>query len=162
MTALVEAYCSDWRSTGLYASYFAIRVPNETARYHLVFLTHAERGLECWTKMQRRIDPVLGRGASPASIDAPTLFDGIAITSTMVEILRGYAGQEKTWQQMRIDAMQAGQSDRLLRAGLQELRMTGLAFRVEPLEATTPWPEGCTVRFYSEADLRDADQAEFN
>ena len=147
MESLVEAYQDAWRASGLYSGRFAIKLPNEGIRYYLVFLTHAAKGLECWTKMCRRMDDYMGAGASPVSADQASLF--APPTGATRAIILTFANQEVSWQTLRVQTMQAGQSDSILRAALTELNSEGLVFRVSPLETRSPWPQGCAVRVYS-------------
>lgn len=156
MEVLVESYCAKWKADGIHANRFAIRVSNDLARYYLVLLTRHPAGLECWTKMARRMDSYTGTGASPMSLDQDTLFAGNPSTYRMRALLAPLAGREVTWHELTLLAFGENQSPKVLRLTLTELNEEGLAFRQSPLNSRTPWPEDCRVRFYSPQDLRSA------
>jgi three-Cys-motif partner protein len=156
MEKLVAGYRKTWEDEGYHTAHFSVRVRTESARYYLVFITHSPSGLDCWTKMRRRIDPYLGEGASPVAATSSSLFDSEVSTSRMRAILDSFAGRELAWPDLTLAGWKEGQSERVLRLALSELHSEGLAFRVRPLESNTPWPENCSVRFYSPDSLTEA------
>ena len=149
--ALVTAYEQSLASEGLLTGRFSVQVRNATARYYLVFATHSEYGLKCWNPVKWKLDAYAGHGASAASLMQLDLFDTSHIQELKDRFAR-HAGEERGWSALLSEATKAGYLEKHVREALDELAAEGLAFRVNPTEARTAWPEGCRVRFYRAQD----------
>lgn len=125
---------------------FSISSKNETARYSIVLATHSDSGLVCWNPVKWGLDPAAGRSASECGITPLSLFDE---RSSLRAALAARAGTAASFAELRTEAGRLGFLDRQLRATLDEMREEGNAIRESPLDAKTPWPEDCVVRFYN-------------
>jgi three-Cys-motif partner protein len=155
-----QAFTSEFRSAlgqrcGVLTSSFGISVRNATSRYDLVFATGSDAGLECWTKMTWRIDTITGRRSSAATAEQPDLF-GIADTSDLEAEILKRAGDELGWTELVALASRAQFKETHLRQALTALNDRGLAFRIAPIEAQTPWPSGSRVQVHSPDELRES------
>lgn len=99
--------------------------------------------------MKWGLDPAAGRSASERGIAPLPLFDE---RSSLRTALGARAGTAASFSELRTEAGRLGFLDRQLRATLDEMREDGSAIRESPLDARTPWPEACVVRFYDEPD----------
>lgn len=72
--------------------------------------------------------------------------------------LESRAGTASPFGDLRIEAGRLGLLERQLRTTLDDLREEGRAVRESPLDARSPWPEDCVVRFYD--PLAPEDEAE--
>jgi hypothetical protein len=131
---------------------FGIRVQNQTSRYELVFATHSESGLECWSNMIWRVDKIAGRGASAHLAEEPDLF-GEPITTPLRDALLTLGGSEVSWDKLVSLTLHMNFKETHLRKVLYALNEAGLAFRIEPLESKSDWPTGCRVRIYDESEV---------
>ncbi|MBN3933270.1 three-Cys-motif partner protein TcmP [Streptomyces verrucosisporus] len=152
--AFAEAYEQMLARHRLLSGRFGIRISNQSARYHLILATHSEAGLKCWNPAAWKLDGYTGRGASAATVMQPDLFGGQAVVDRLDEALRSHAGTAQRWSALSSEAARLGFVDKHLRTALTKLAAEGLAIRVEPVKAPTPWPEGCIVRFYAPEDLK--------
>lgn len=148
-----QAFTSEFRSAleqrcRVFTSSFGISVKNATSRYDLVFATHSDKGLECWTSMTWRIDTIAGRRSSAATAEQPDLF-GIADTSDLEDEILMRAGDELSWTDLVALASRAQFKETHLRQALTALNDRGLAFRIDPIEAQTPWPSGSRIQVHS-------------
>lgn len=155
--AFASAYEEGLRQLGLFTGSFGVRVSNTTEVYHLIMATHSEAGLRCWNPVGWKLDSYTGRSASADTAAADTLFADSPVVDALEAALEAHAGTERTWSQLSREAAEHRYVDRHLRQVLDRLAQRGLAMRIEPITARTPWPEGCRVRFYSPDDIRDAD-----
>lgn len=124
---------------------FSITSKNETARYSIVLATHSDSGLMCWNPIKWGLDPATGRAASEREIATLPLFDE---RSSLHAALADRAGTAASFSELGTEARRLGFLDRQLRVTLDEMREDGSAIRESPLDARTPWPEHCVVRFY--------------
>jgi three-Cys-motif partner protein len=146
------AYQNSLAQRRLLSGKFAVRLSNRSARYHLILTTHSEAGLRCWNPVTWKLDRYSGQGASVDTAAQPDLF-GEAVVSRLHTALRGFAGTERDWASLISETMRLGHTEKHLRSALNELAGEALAIRTNPIRATTPWPTGCTVRFYAPEDL---------
>ncbi|MGY1845458.1 three-Cys-motif partner protein TcmP [Modestobacter sp. SYSU DS0875] len=154
--ALVSAYRHQLESLGVLTEQFGVRVRNATPRYSLIFATHSQHGLQCWNPVKWKLDSYSGSGASADMLMQPDLF-GTSLITELQDMLRGYAGTEQAWAKLAARAARTGYLDRHLREALDGLATDGLAIRVAPVDARTPWPEGSIIRFYAPEDIDDSD-----
>lgn len=124
---------------------FSITSKNETARYSIVLATHSDSGLVCWNPVKWRLDPSAGRAASERGVAPLALFDE---RRSLRAALAARAGTAASFSELRTEAQRLSFLDRQLRVTLDEMREDGSAIREAPLDARTPWPEDCVVRFY--------------
>jgi three-Cys-motif partner protein len=142
------------RRCGVLTGEFGVCVKNATARYYLVFATHDEHGMNCWNQMVWKWDPAAGRAASAASAGQPDLF-GEPVTDRLRREFEGTESGEVRFDQLVSRATRLGFTKPHVRQVLTAMARDGVAFRVEPLDARTSWPEGCGVRFYALDDAAD-------
>ncbi|WP_306366448.1 three-Cys-motif partner protein TcmP [Nocardiopsis sp. CC223A] len=155
--ALARAYEEGLKRLGLFTGSFGVRVSNTSEVYHLVMATHNEAGLRCWNPVGWKLDGYTGLSASADTAAADTLFADSPVVNALEAALEAHAGTERTWAQLSREAAEHRFVDKHLRQVLDQLAQRGLAIRVEPVTARTPWPEGCRVRFYAPKDVREAD-----
>jgi three-Cys-motif partner protein len=124
---------------------FAIASKNETARYSIVYATHSDAGLACWNPVTWGLDPAAGRTASERRGAQDALFDERAQLRTALDALSGTAAP---FAELQTLAVRLGFVERQLRSTLDEMMEDGRAIRETPLDARSPWPEDCVVRFY--------------
>jgi three-Cys-motif partner protein len=157
--ALVDAYCGQLQHDRLLTGRFGVQVRNATARYYLVFATHSQYGLDCWTPVGWRLDRYAGQKASASSVHQLDIF-GTSHTGPLRKALEARAGQELAWAALHAEVTRLGFMDKHLRSALDELATDGLAFRVQPTVARSSWPDGCVVRFYTPEDAAEDIDAE--
>ncbi|WP_328786046.1 three-Cys-motif partner protein TcmP (plasmid) [Streptomyces canus] len=153
--AFATAYQQGLKDQDLFTGSFGIKISNQSARYHLVLATHSEAGLKCWAPVTWKLDSYSGQGASFDTADTLSLFDEASVVDRLDVALRAHAGTEQRWETLSSQAARLNHMDKHLRQVLDKLAAQGLAFRVDPVRARTPWPEGCTVRFYAPEDVAD-------
>lgn len=158
--ALVNAYRRSLETCkGVLTEQFGVQVRNTTPRYSLIFATHSEYGLKCWNPVKWKLDSYSGSGASAGTIMQPDLF-GTSVIDELSDLLRTHAGTEQTWTRLVAEAVRAGYLEKHLREALDGLAAEGVAIRVEPVEARSPWPDNSVVRFYAPEDVDDSDLRE--
>lgn len=158
--ALVNAYRRSFETCrGVLTEQFGVQVRNTTPRYSLIFATHSEYGLKCWNPVKWKLDSYAGSGASAGTIMQPDLF-GTSVIDELSDLLRAHAGTEQPWTRLVAEAVRAGYLEKHLREALDGLAAKGIAIRVEPVEARSPWPENSVVRFYAPEDVDESDLRE--
>jgi three-Cys-motif partner protein len=140
---------------GVRTGEFSITSKNETARYSIVLATHSDSGLVCWNPVKWGLDPAAGRSASERGIAPLPLFDE---RSSLRAALAARAGTAASFSELRTEAGRLGFLDRQLRATLDEMREDATAIRESPLDARSPWPENCVVRFYEARPTGEVDR----
>lgn len=149
-TALMDAYQQGLESLpGVTAHRLEVACTNETPRYALMFATHHAKGLECFTSTAWALDPYLGRGVHEQRIGMDTLFDDAPEVNPLRSWVVAQAGRAVSFRELSAQAARQKFKDSHLRTVLDELAHDGQAVREHPLQATTPWPQECTVRIYS-------------
>lgn len=132
---------------------FSVTSKNATARYSIIFATHSDSGLACWNPVKWGLDPAAGRAASERrAVGQDALWEE---RGPLRAALERRVGTPAPFSELRVEAGRLGFLDKQLRATLDELREEGRAVREEPLDASSPWPEDCVVRFY---DLPETDE----
>lgn len=136
--AYVDRFCAALeRSAGVMARSFGVAVKNQTPRYHVVYATKSKFGLECWVSATWSLDTYGGRqthkGQGHGQLDllqeiGPDL-------SRLREAMRANAGRALTWPELERQALSLGFRATQLRSVLDEMAGTGLAIRLQPLDA---------------------------
>lgn len=155
--AFVNAYRERLESLNLLTGDFGVQVRNTTPRYSLIFATHSKYGLDCWNPVKWKLDSYSGSGVSAEHLMQQDLFG--SLLTPLEDALRAFAGTEQTWDTLTGLATRKGFMPRQVREALDGLAAEGLAIRVSPVDAKTPWPETSIVRFYAPEDI-DASQSE--
>ncbi|MFE3197843.1 three-Cys-motif partner protein TcmP [Embleya sp. NPDC059237] len=150
--AFARAYGRALEAQGLLYGQFAIEVARQTARYHLILATHSEAGLKCWNPVTWKLDTYTGAGAAAETLHQPDLF-GESYVGELERMLRDHAGSEQTMGGLITSTLKAGFVERQLREALDGLASEGLAIRVHPIKARSPWPADGIVRFYAPEDI---------
>lgn len=150
--ALLAAYRENFATlpAETFTGVFSISCKNETARYSLVFATHAEKGLECFNPVKWRLDPVKGRAINEnRGMDQGDLFAQMPIVDPLQQYLRSLAGTAASFRVLSAEAARLGFLEKHLRVALDVLAAEGAAVREHPLQASTKWPTESVIRFYS-------------
>lgn len=147
---LLKIYQENIRTLpGVHTAAFEIASKNEAARYALVFATHSDAGMACFNRVRWGIDPYRGRNVSEKrGLAQGSLLDEMPVLDSLRHWLASLAGQAASFDDLARQAARRGFEPKHLRSALSSLADDGLAVREEPLDARTPWPAGCTVRFY--------------
>jgi three-Cys-motif partner protein len=149
--AFVSAYRQRLETLDVLTEDFGVQVRNTTPRYSLIFATHSKYGLECWNPVKWKLDSYSGSGVSAEHLMQQDLFG--SLLTPLEDALRTFAGTEQTWDTITDVATRNGFLPRQVREALDGLAAEGLAIRVSPVDARTPWPEGSIVRFYAPEDI---------
>jgi hypothetical protein len=153
--AFVRGYRQRLETLGVLTEDFGVQVRNTTPRYSLIFATHSKYGLECWNPVKWKLDSYSGSGASAEHLTQMDLFESSVLTP-LEDALKEFAGTEQTWDVLTGLRARLGFLDKHLREALDGLAAEGLAIRVSPVDARSPWPEGSIVRFYAPEDIDDS------
>lgn len=152
--AFVSAYRERLETLNLLTGDFGVQVRNTTPRYSLIFATHSKYGLDCWNPVKWKLDSYSGSGVSAEHLMQQDLFG--SLLTPLEDAFRSFAGTEQTWDALSEVATRNGFLPRQVREALDGLAADGLAIRVSPVDAKTPWPEGSIVRFYAPEDIDDS------
>jgi hypothetical protein len=155
--ALIDLYRRELeRRSGVRTGSFSVGVKNQTPRYALVFATHNEHGLGCWTPLTWRLDENSGQ-IHTMKPEQPDLFTiDVSPAEKLSEELKVLAGREVSWAELTDLTLRRNYLEKHLREALNLLGAAGFAIRVSPLNSRTPWPRDSVVRFYTTEDVEEA------